>query len=383
MNMKKKITALLVLALIVSLLGGCGGSSQTEKGTANNSSGKKSKVLSEYLSKEKVIAYQVGEMDKAKTPDKIYFFEDGKLTIIPGKEFGLTMGDFAKMTDKEIWKEYESVREKYKEGYLTDGRMDELDRYLLEAYTKEEKRSFVNFSSFEELKQAPVILEAVRGKTYAQVREIDPSEVTNSSDLSWGDDLAYTAEVCLKSFWNYQFVIDENGGQTLEPLGDFTEEDLFWRDRLWGESKDNVTFSGEVFEAAVAQYKKAIEKIEKLQKEIKYHGPFYDLPFTFVVETDPSGNNVANEKLVYPTLADNLGEPPADASAYIQFGNAEGADVQIYDTTYSCLGLSTGDVFCSRAPLKLDTVKSKKVSIDLSKDEINELFEEEVSSRYK
>ena len=129
--MKKRVTALLALALSATLLlGACGGNSETE--TTNNDSGNssggflsevtnsKSEVLSEVLSTGKVIAYKVDSVDKAETPDDIYFFDNGKVTIIPGEEFGLTMGDFSKMSDSEIWSTYETIKETYIENYKNE-----------------------------------------------------------------------------------------------------------------------------------------------------------------------------------------------------------------------------------------------------------------------
>lgn len=69
---------------------------------------------------------------------------------------------------------------------------------------------------------------------------------------------------------------------------------------------------------------------------------------------------------------------------YIKFANVEGADRAIYDTTYHCMGLGKGEtIFCSRDVLTLDTVDSENVLIDLSKDEINEIYKEEVMARYE
>lgn len=375
--MKRKVAALLTLALMITMLAGCGGSSKSENandsssGIFNENTSSKSNTLSDYLSKEKVIAYEVDTVDKSETPDNIYFFQDGKLTIIPGREFGLTMGDFAKMTDKEIWKEYKNVKEAYKETYLTDTKMDDLDRYLLKAFCEQENSTYANISSYEELQLAPVILEAVRGKTYAEVAGIEPVEVTGSDALNWGDSLAYTAEVCLTSYWNFS-------------SGDYGEEVRFWDKSDWKKEDGTITFSGDFFEDAITHYKNAIKTIEKLKADIGYHGPFFDMPFSFVIETDATGNKVANEKLVYPTLEDKLGSAPTTYYQCIKFANVEGADRQIYDTTYNCFGLgSGGSIFCTRDSMTLDTVDSKKVLIDLSTDEINELFKEEVTARYE
>lgn len=403
--MKRKIAAFLIFVLSVSLLGGCGGTSEVENETLGSSSADssmdnsdnslsdntseafgetvraESSELSEYLSKEKVIAYEVETVDKEKTPKRVYFFENGKVTILTGSAFGKTMGDFSKMTDEEIWIEFETVKETYKESYLSDTKMDDLDRYLLEYYCKQEDRSYANFHSYEDFQLAPVILEAVRGKTYAEVAGIEPIEVTGSGALNWGDSLGYTAEVCLSSYWNFQYLESQ---YEFAPLGEYTEEEeKFWSDSDWKED-ETVTFSGAIFEDAIAHYKNAIATIENLKTKIKYHGPFYELPFSFVIETDASGNIVANEKLVFPTLEDKLGEAPSTFYEYIKFANVEGADRPIYDTTYHCMGLGKGEaIFCSRDVLTLDTVDSENVLIDLSTDEINELFKEEVTARYE
>ena len=125
--MKKRVVTILALTLLASLLfGGCGG--ETSSDVSQNSSAEGthesskagSTALSEVLGKEKVIGYTVDSVDKSETPDNIYFFDNGKLTIIPGKEFELSMGDFAKMSDDEIWAKYETVKESYKESYLKE-----------------------------------------------------------------------------------------------------------------------------------------------------------------------------------------------------------------------------------------------------------------------
>lgn len=42
-----------------------------------------------------------------------------------------------------------------------------------------------------------------------------------------------------------------------------------------------------------------------------------------------------------------------------------------------------GSVFCTRDSMRLDTVDSKNVMVDSSSDEVNKLFEKEVTARYK
>lgn len=394
--MKRKIVALLTLALSISLLGGCGGNSDTE--TVNNDSGNssggvlsevtntKSELLSECLSEEKVIGYVVETVDKAETPKNIFFFDNGKVTIIPGGEFGLTMGDFAKMTDDEIWEEYEMKRETYPETYLTDNKLKVRDDYLLNAFYKQEQRTYRNYNYYDEIQFLPAVLEAVRGKTYSQVANIYTSEITGSEhDTS---SLADEARRALTSYWNFQYlnedVEDIFSVGTFTPLGNYTEED----DRFWDNSEfleeDVGTFSGAFFEDAIANYKNTLTTIENMKEDIKYCGPFFDMPFSFVIETDSTGNNVANEKLVYPTLEDKLDSVPDTYYQYIKFASVDSTERQIYDTTYNCFGLEKGEaIFCTRDYMTLDTVDSKNIFIDLSTDEINELFKEEVTARYE
>lgn len=120
-------------------------------------------------------------------------------------------------------------------------------------------------------------------------------------------------------------------------------------------------------------------------KRFSCAGPFFDLPFSFVIKTDASGNNVQEEKMVYPTLSYTVGGTvPNVFYDSITFANVEGADKQVYDTTYNCFGLGTGSsVFCTRDSMSLDTVDSKNVMVDSSSDEVNKLFKKEVTARYK
>ena len=396
-KMKKRIATLLTLALSTTLLlGGCGGSSDTE--TTNNDSGNssggflsgvtssKSETLSGVLSTEKVIGYEVDSVDKAETPENIYFFDNGKVTIIPGKEFELTMGDFAQMTDEEIWEEYELKRETYAETYLTDMKINAQYNYLLREFYKQEQRTYKNYEWYDEIQFLPAVLEAVRGKTYSQAENIYIGEITGSDDYSNG--LGQVARTALDSYKNFQY-LNENvedifSWGTYTPLGNYSEEDEdFWDTSEFLE--DNIgTFSGTFFEDAITNYKNTLATIENMKEDIKYYGPFFDMPFYFVIETDSTGNNVANEKLVYPTLEDEIGVIPTNYYQYLKFANVDGIERQIYDTTYNCFGLGSGEsIFCTRNYMTLDTVDSPNILIDLNKDELNELFKEEITARYE
>lgn len=55
---------------------------------------------------------------------------------------------------------------------------------------------------------------------------------------------------------------------------------------------------------------------------------------------------------------------------------------KIYDTEYSCISLEKRS-FWIRQNITMDAVDSENVLVDLSDSELNELFKDEVSSRYK
>lgn len=370
--MKKRIAALLTFAMSVTLLAGCGSSSDSS--TTTSSTSKKSDTLSECFSKEKVIAYEVSEIDKASTPKKVYFFEDGKVSIIPGSEFDMKMGDFAKMTDKEIWKKYEKVRKAYKEDYVkSQEREVEKREYVLQQFGEKEGKPFYNLS-YADIQVAAEILETIKGKTVAEVESMELADIIEVPDgANWfveGADTIYAARACLTDYFN--------ASGTRE---NYTDEELAYDSAM---RKDDATFSERLVNDAIEFYNYAVKELKKIYDEVSYKGPFFDLPFEFVIVTDSSGNNVAKEKLVYPTLQDTIGKVPETYYATLDFANVEGADREIYDTTYNCLGIGTGgSTFCTRASVSLDTVDSKKVLIDLDKDEMNELFEKEVKARYK
>lgn len=396
--MKRKIATLLTIVLAVGLLGGCGGESGSENGNSNagakeegslevvnsdadtkeNSDSvvaEKDTTLSGYLSTEKTIAYVVSEMDKAKTPKNVYFFEDGKVTIIPGSQFGLTMGDYAKMTDEEIWETYKTVRETYKEKYKTDaGSQSEIENLALDKLyqTYPGYGTFSSSFDYDDFLSACTILNAASGKTYSEAREIDPMEFV-PEDTS--GSLAQSVDDCLFVYRCATRVSEEAYSKE-----DYAVLNYFGNEERYGDA----VYTGKVWEDAIAFFTNGSEQLVQIRNEISYMGPFYDLPFSFVIETDASGNQVAKEYLVYPTFTDRIGQVPTTYYDSITFANVEGADRQIYDTTYHCFGLgSGGSIFCTRDSMTLDTVDSKKVLIDLTKDEKNELFKEEVLSRYE
>jgi len=276
--------------MVASLLGGCGGNSQTV--TTSGSTNKKVDTLSEYLSKEKTICYEVSSMDKEKTPMNAYFFEDGKMTIIPGDVLGLTLGELAKMEDKDIWEVYAQARTTYAEDYS------------------------------------------------AQLEEQRQTDIKNLKD-------------------------------TIDRLK-----------KDYGADADNV-------ETDVSGYgsltgKEVRENLDILNG-FTCKGPFYDIPFSFTIKTDSSGNIVENQQLVYPSYYEkNSIHLPTKYYSALEFDNTvEGGETQIYNTTYNCFPVSGNDVFCTRDSMTLDTVNSKNVLIDPNDDKLNKLYAEEVTSIFE
>lgn len=329
---KKRITLALAEVLSVVTLVGCGGS------------GSKVASLSSKLSKDKVIAYQVSSVDKAKTPDNVYFFEKGKLTILPGSAFDMTMGDFSQMTDKEIWKAYEKVRESYAEEYKAE---------KLESGGIADKISQLE-KEIEELNRA---------KT-----ELDSAEKFDYSAKSWIYHFSAVADVVI-------YMVSENPNDDEVELFEICDKAI---------EEESLTLFLDYAAQLIAASEEKLADLQKLQEEADVKGPFYDQSFTFAIETDASGNIVVKEKLVYPTTQYTFGgEAPSTYYETLEFVNVEGAEYQIYDTTYYCMGVKDDKVFCTREALKLDEVGNKSVLVDADKDKLNALYEEEVLKRYK
>ena len=367
--MKRKMTALLIVVLVLTLLAGCGNSSQT----ATSDGGRKAEVLSECLSTEKVIAYEVETVDKSETPDNIWFFENGKVTIIPGEEFGLTMGDFAQMTDEEIWSTYETVRETYADNYKTEKVSD---------YTSSLEAKIMEIEQNIEQPQAMI-------SKLASYLDNELSPYKDMGELpdsyNWQDDnrAAYNAyeDVLSEMYWlTHEWDLVEKYPELNTDLCSQLENEEI-------SIKEAVNLYTNIIENTISE---KTDSLTQLQTELDGIStstcatPFCDMSFSFVVETDASGNNVQSESLVYPTLEYYVGEE-APETFYDSLGFALGLTTQqqIYDTTYNCISLSGSGRFCTRETMETDTIDSKNILIDLSGAEINELFREEVMARYE
>lgn len=352
--MKKRIATLLTFALSTSLLlGGCGGSTDTEV-TNNNlgdsSSGflsevtnSKSNQLSECLSEEKVIGYVVKSVDKAEIPKNIYFFDGGKLTIIPGEEFGLTMGDFAKMKDKEIWDLYKTVRETYTEKYKNQ----KISSYF---GLKEERLQL-------DLDNCLYYLAGLY--EYEDEDDNDNPSLCLSVEFAAGSLDADESKQIIEDFYSGSISVQECCSYLINRL-----------------------------ETKIQDTKDSLELLQKEKEEpdsIHCAIPFVDLPFKFMVETDSSGNNVLSEFMIHPTLDYAIGyNNESQSYSLLEFTPFMTRQQDIYDTTYNCIGLNDGDYsFLTREVMDIDTLDSKNILIDLTSDELNEIFKEEVDSRHK
>lgn len=342
--MKRRIATLLTLALSTALLlGGCGGSSDTE--TSNNDSGNssggflsevtssKSDTLSEVLSTGKVIAYKVYSVDKAKTPDTLYFFDNGKVTVIPGKEFGLTMGDFAKMSDDKIWEKYQTVKETFGEKYITQ--------------QKEQQQT-----------------------TLGQLQEAADGMSQEMLNLKY--QFIMDASVYLPNeLYEKIFSGEEMSGEAI--INAYNEVVSFAQENDISDILEMCEWLEEAEEELKTQNEELQSLIDGADNELQQ---FEDLPFAFVVFTDSSGNNVKSETMVHPTFY-------FDSWTYDELDFVLGTtrQEQIYDTTYNCITLQNNYNFLTREIMDLDTLDSKNVLIDLSKLEREDLFNDEVTSK--
>lgn len=370
--MKRKIATLVTLALSATLLlGGCGGNA--DAGTANTtnnelskSTNKKSGAMSEVLSKGKVIGYVVETVDKEETPASIFFFNDGKLTVIPGDEFGLTMGDFAQMKDDEIWKELEDVKTSYAKNYVSK----EMKKKLKREACKE-----AGFSDMDD-------------KDYDSFQEIYDG-IENGTLTEDMEDKIFSA------YCNYCIKNEMHG---LTNIYRFQDEDVELTDEVIAEAdaeianveaeaaklKEEFLTKGQLYTEAVEYWKEIAEPVIQKKEELSYKGPFFELPFVFAVETDSSGNNVQSESIVYPTLKDSYNSDAISEYYYEKKFTAVSASQQdIYETTYNCLKQENGYNFLTREAMDTDTLDSGNVKVDLTEDEKDELFKSEVMSRYE
>ncbi len=379
--MKKRVVTILALTLSASLLfGGCGGEtssdvSQNSSAEVTHESSKSgSTALSEVLGKEKVIGYTVDSVDKSETPDNIYFFDNGKLTIIPGRKFELSMGDFAKMSDDEIWAKYETVKESYKESYL-----EKKEEELSEAAHKKISDEYMDgeFSDSGTKEKNIEHLEEVRSQT---------KNGAAIEDFADGDE-----ESQFETRSRILGVVTSVVGGYCRATGDYdslyADLGISGDNGFWSDQTDVLLTSSDqnILDTAIEYWKtKYKEEKDKISQSYNSVGPFYDMSFNFAITTDASGNNVQNEMLVYPTT-DFSYESNIPSKTYngLKFMAGGIMQTKIYDTEYSCISIVNDTSLLIKENITMDAVDSKNVLVDLSDSELNELFKDEVSSRYK
>lgn len=367
--MKRKLTTILSMALSVALLCGCGatGDDESERSNsstesiaegASNSSTNDSTggffdnlsistpgTLSGCLSTGKVIAYEVETVDKAKTPKNVYFFQDGKVTIIPGNAFGLTMGDYAKMSDDEIWATYETVRAAY-----------------IESYTAQKIKEYKN-SINSEINQPQWVIESLEPWVDGiSAYNDDPDYVFTALDFL--AQCSQTDEDAVRRFSTLEKCL--SGEMSLQEGVDF-----FLSEAPVVLSEANAT---------LAQLQAELDAADSYPCPT----PFCDMPFQFMVETDASGNKVQSESLLYPTLSYSIsGEVPNKLYSTLTFALGLTCEYQIYETTYNTIALSGSGRFCTRETMDTDTLESKNILVDPKSEEKNALFKDEVTARYQ
>lgn len=325
-NYEEKIVSALLVTLSTMMLFGCGtkGTVTTENGETVNVEISEKKVakadtVSEFFGNGKHYACLVRGVVKDTTPIELYFFEDGKVTILPGEVYGCTLGELAQMSDDEIWAKYQDARESYKTIYL-----------------EKKAQGSLNGKSTEEIQQALDVLSQINGKSFVELEESgqgDLIELYNNTVWSTLNDLNIS--------------IPE--GNYDEPL--------------------NAT--------------DAINSLSaRLNGGLQYNGPFYDQPIKFLIETDASGNATESEGIWMPSSSeyyDENGNYVAHAgidNVYI-FEVARGGvgeEQQIYARTYFCYKGANGNYFCTTETIQLDDPKSKNCLVDPSAEEKNALF---------
>lgn len=118
-NLSKKLLMTILCVLFALSLTACGGNndSSSNQENADNGNSKNEYTLSSFLDqKEPVILYSVGKkVGKDETPEKIYYFKDGRITVF--SSIDKTIGELSKMKDDEI---IEFATETMKNGAKVD-----------------------------------------------------------------------------------------------------------------------------------------------------------------------------------------------------------------------------------------------------------------------
>lgn len=322
--MKKKVIAVFIAAMLTASLLGCGakGSETTDGGeTVNvvisNKTAAKTDTVSEFFSKGKHWACRARNNSKEAYLLEIYFFDDGKVTVLPGDVFGGTLGDLAQMSDEEIWDKYEKVKESYKTTYVQKKQMA-----LLNGKTTDELNSVIN------------VLSQVNGKSIVEMEKSDQGE------------LIYLYNSALSLCYDFGISIQEADYDV--PI--------------------DATHAINTLKAIVSG-------------NLKFAGPFYDLPVIFAIATDGTGNATEHEYIYYRKTdeyyVDGEYEIKVNRGSVNHFDinrGGTGGEVNIYDKNIFYYAITDGNYFCTTEYLKLDDPKSTNCLVDFKQEEITTIL---------
>ena len=325
-KMRKKIVSILLASLSALMLFGCGakGTIATEDGETINLEISEKKVakadtVSEFFGNGKHYACLVRGVVKDTTPIEMYFFEDGKVTKLPGEVYGCTLGELAQMSDDDIWAKYQDARESYETIYL-----------------EKKAQGALNGKSTEEIQQALDVLSQINGKSFVE--------------------------------------LEESGH------GDLIE---LYNNTVWSTLSDlNIAIPGDNYDEPLNATDTINSLSALLNGGLQYYGPFYDQPIKFIIETDGTGNATEREGIWMPSSSeyyDDNGNYVAHAGienvyTFEVTRGGVGEEQKIYEKNYFCYKGANGNYFCTTETNQLDDPKSKNCLIDPSGDEMGAMF---------
>lgn len=212
------------------------------------SSGTATTTVSRYLGEGRKILYRIDELDKGRSPEYIYFFEDGKVTCLEQSDLNLTMGELSKITDEAIWEKMEEC---------CAAKYDSLSDLL---HQLEENK----------LKAGIVYMEL------------------NKDQL---DTDSFAKEMLIQMYMRGTTAIELPAYSTADDsLPEYWEE---WADTFPG-GQEEIAKTGEEICAQMESY----------MPEMKGLGE--NIPTAFILQTDATGNNVVAELVVWMDVDGNM-----------------------------------------------------------------------------
>lgn len=264
--MKRKTATALCVAACMGLLSGCGQketmgtleeameamAATEDSGNLSDSrdmtaepetgqpSGTATATVSGYLGEGRKILYRIGELDKGRSPEYIYFFKDGKVTCLEQSDLNLTMGELSKMTDEAIWEKMEECCE---------ARYDTLSDLLHQLEENKLKAGIMYMELNEDGKDIGSFAKEMLTQMYMRGVIIEPPAYS-------------TADDSLPEYWEK------------------------WADTFPGGQEEIAKTGEEVY-----------AQMESYMPEMKGLGE--NVPVAFILQTDATGNNVDAELVVW------------------------------------------------------------------------------------